>query len=87
MENGTDILNQPSYSPDLNSIRRLGFRLKNHVHVVRPNIEGVVGDVGHIQEVLYDALENAWTLTDSKSMEGVKRSTGKRVKVVVDTRG
>ena len=28
---------------------------------MRPNIEGVVGDVGHIQEVLYDALENAWT--------------------------
>ena len=87
VDNGIDVLEWPPYSPDLNPIEHLWFRLKKYVYDVRPDIEEVSGGVDHIQEVLYDALEKAWTMIDAKIMEDLGRSMERRVRAVVDADG
>ena len=61
-ENGIDVLDWPPYSPDLNPIEHLWFRLKKLVYQVNPDIEKVGGSADTVREALYEALERAWTM-------------------------
>ena len=58
-ENEKDVLKWPPYSPDLNPIKHLWFRLKKLVYSVRPDIEQVSGNAKTIREMLYKALKRA----------------------------
>ena len=86
-DNGIDVLEWPPYSPDLNPIEHLWYRLKKNVYEVRPDIEEVGGDVEHIQEVLYNVLEQAWVRIEGSLMEGLVRSMERRVKAVIAADG
>lgn len=86
-ENGIDVLEWPPYSPNLNPNEHLWYRLKKNVYDVRPDIEEVGGSKEHIQEVLYDALEQAWVRIEGSSIEGLVRSIEKRVKAVIASDG
>ena len=86
-ENSIDVLEWPPYSLDLNPIEHLWYRLKKNVYDVRPDIEEVGGGDEHIQEVLYDALEQAWVRIDGKIMEDLVRSMERRVKAVIAADG
>lgn len=86
-ENGIDVLDWPPYSPDLNPIEHLWFRLKKGVYDVRPDIEQVGGKIEHIQEELYKALERSWAMITPQEMEDLVRSMQKRVKAVIKAEG
>lgn len=86
-ENGIDVLEWPPYSPDLNPIEHLWFRLKKLVYEVRPDIEAVGGDAEHVREVLYEALEQAWVRIEGEIMEGLVRSMKRRVEAVIAADG
>ena len=77
----------PPYLLDLNPIEHLWFRLKKLVYEVRPDIKEVGGDVEHVREVLYDALEQAWVRIESKIIEDLVRSIERRVKAVIEADG
>ena len=85
--NSIDVLEWPPYSPDLNPIEHLQYRLKKNVYKVRPDIKEVGGDKEHIQEVLYDALEQAWVRIEGSLIEDLVRSIEKRVKTVITVDG
>ncbi len=86
-EHGIDVMEWPPYSPDLNPIEHLWFRLKKLVYEVRPDIEQVGGDAEKVREALYEALERAWVLIEHKIMEDLVRSMEKRVKAVLAADG
>ena len=54
---------------------------------MRPDIKEVGGDKEYIQEVLYNALEQAWVHIEGSLMEGLVRSMEKRVKAVITADG
>ena len=58
-ENGIDVLEWPPYSPDLNPIEHLWFRLKKLIYSVYPDIEQVGSSAETVRKVLYEALERA----------------------------
>ena len=87
VENRIDVLDWLPYSPDLNPIKHLWFRLKKLVYKVRPDIEEVGSDVEHVREVLYNALEQAWVRIEGKVMEDLVKSIERRIKAVITTDG
>ena len=86
-ENGIDVLKWPPYSPDLNPIEHLWFRLKKLVYSVRPDIEQVSGSAETVREMLYEALKRAWTMIEPEIMDGLVRSMESRVKAVIAADG
>jgi len=80
-------LEWPPYSPDLNPIEHLWFRLKQLVYNVRPDIEQVRGDAERVREALYEALERAWTMIPEELLLDLVRSIEKRVQAVIQAEG
>lgn len=86
-DHGIDVLVWPPYSPDLNPIEHLWFRLKQLVYEVRPDIEQVHGGVDAIQDALGDALERAWQLIDKDLLDDLVRSMERRVSAIIAAKG
>lgn len=86
-DNGIDVLEWPPYSPDSNPIEHLWFRLKKLVYTVRPDIEQVSGDVHKVRDVLYEALDLAWTMIKGHEFEGLVRSMERKVAAVIAAEG
>jgi hypothetical protein len=77
-EQGITVLEWPPYSPNLNPIEHVWFRLKKHVYEVRPDIESVGGSDERIQQLLYEALERAWAMLPPGYMESLVRGMYRR---------
>ena len=63
-----------------------GFDSKSS-STVRPDIEEVGGDVDHVREFLYDALEQARVRIKANVMENLVRSIERRIKAVIAADG
>ena len=59
IENGIPLLDQPPYSPDLNPIKHLWFRLKNYIYIHHLEILDILGEEA-AKEALARALTKAW---------------------------
>ena len=75
------------YSPHLNPIEHLWFRLKDLFYEVRPDIEEVLGNDEKVREVLFEALGEAWTMIDENYMTDLIRSMENRVQSVIHAEG
>ena len=65
-----------SYSPDLNPIEHLWYKLKRLIYQVRPEIDSVTGSDDTVREALWKALD----LGRYKNSEEVNRGHGKKDK-------
>ena len=86
-ENSIDVLVWPPYSPDLNPIEHLWFRLKQLVYQVNPQIEQVKGDIDTVRDALWDALEQAWHLIEEDILDQLVDSMQRRVEAVIKAEG
>ena len=86
-DNGIVITDWPPYSLDLNPIEHLWYLLKQLVYQVNPDIDSVTGSEDTVREVLWKALEEAWTLIDEEVMRGLIESMERRIKAVIAAEG
>ena len=75
------------YSPNLNPIEHLWFKLKELVYQVNPHIEDVVDGDDVIREALLEALFKAWQLIDESILHELIDSMQRRVKAVIASDG
>ena len=66
-----EVTDWPPHSPDLNPTEHVWYVLKKFVYQVNPNIESVTGSDETVREVLWKALDEAWTLIDTEMMRGL----------------
>ena len=78
------MLDWPPYSPDLNPIEYLWYRLKQKVYKVHPDIEQVGGDADKVRDALWDALEKAWYLIEE---DQIGREYARRVAAYIKAEG
>ena len=86
-EQGIETMEWPPYSPDMNPIEHLWFRLKELVYEVNPDIEKVGGNVDKVQEALFDALAKAWQLIEKDYLHDLIWSMQARVKALIEAEG
>ena len=86
-EQGIEIMEWPPYSPDMNPIEHLWFRLKELVYEVNPDIEKVGGNVDKVQEALFETLAKAWQLIEKDYMHDLIWSMQASVKALIETEG
>lgn len=86
-EKGVKITGWPLYSPDLNCIKHMWFKLKEGVYQVRPDIESVSGGIDQVLNALWDALEQAWLLIDEELIDELIRSMDNRVQALIAAEG
>ena len=73
-EMSIEVMNWPSYLPDLNPIEYLWFRLKELVYEIRSDIETVSGGEDTVRAVLLKALQEAWPRITREYMDTLIRS-------------
>lgn len=86
-EMGIEVMNWPPYSPDLNPIEHLWFRLKELVYEIRPDIETVSGGDDTVREILLKALQEAWPKITKNYMDTLIQSMDSRVNAVIEAEG
>jgi transposase len=82
----TLLLDWSPYSPDLNPIEHIWFRLKEAVYQINPRFDEIQGD-DNIREALKEVLPEAWRAILSEVVRGVLQSMPARMKAVVDVEG
>ncbi len=86
-ENGINVMEWPSYSPNLNPIEHLWFLLKEHVYKINPNIQNVTGGKEKIKTALFDALYKAWEALDDYYLHNLVWSMERRVRALIASEG
>ncbi len=86
-DNGVVTTDWPPYSLDLNPIEHLWFRRKELVYKVRRDIEEMGSNDEKIREVLFEALEKAWTMIDEGYMTDFIGSVENRVQGFIHAEG
>ena len=86
-EMSIEVMNWPPYSPDLNPIEHLWFRLKELIYEIRPDIETVSGGEDTVRAVLLKALQEAWPRITREYMNTLIRSMNSKVNAVIEAEG
>ena len=81
------ITDWPPYSPDLNPIEHLWYKLKQVVNEIRPDINTAGGGEEEVKRKLFEALEEAWSVIDIELMKGLIKSMERRIKACIDAEG
>ena len=86
-ENGVVMMDWSPYSPDLNPIEHLWFRLKELVYKINPGIEDVGGDDDKAQDTLFQALEEAWPRLQQELLDELIKSMDTQINAVLEAEG
>jgi hypothetical protein len=76
----------PPYSPDLNPIEHLWWKLKQTIYELYPHLEDEGLSV-EAREAFEDAAQEAWERIDQEWIDGLINTMGRRIKAVIKARG
>ena len=77
----------PPYSPDLNPIEHLWYRLKELVFKRHPELMQVGGDVNKVREAMIKAMLDVWSEVGDQLMHNLIDSMTTRVNAVLEAKG
>ena len=86
-DTGIDVLKQPPYSPGLNLIEHLWFRLKKLVYQMNPGIDQKGGSADTVRDKLWEALERAQHIIDEDILKDLVKSMPRRAKACINAEG
>ncbi len=86
-ENGIEVMEWPSYSPDLNPIENLWALLKKKIYKVYPDLDSLKGKGDEAETQLFQILQMAWTNLREEVIEGLISSMLDRCAAVIIAKG
>jgi hypothetical protein len=85
-ELGVEVMDWPSYSPDLNSIESLWAIMKQEIYKLYPDLEHAPGSADTTEQLIQAAKE-AWDSIDNQILEKLSNTMSHRVKAVIEANG
>jgi hypothetical protein len=86
-EYGINVMEWPPYSPDLNPIEHLWFRLKELVNELHPELKTMSGDYETVKKVMIPALQSAWEAIPEDLIYCLLDSMTTRVNAIIEAKG
>ena len=84
---GVEVIEWPSYSPDLNPIEHLWYRLKELVFKHHPELIQVGENDEKIRKAMIDAMLDVWSEVGDQLMYDLIESMTTRVNAVLEAEG
>ena len=84
---GVEVMEWPPYSPDLNPIEHLWYRLKELIYQRHPELMRVGGNDDKVREAMIQAMKNVWPEVGRQLMDDLIDSMTTRVNAVLDAKG
>ena len=85
--NAIEVMDWPSYFPDLNPIKHVWRHLKEWVHEHYPELETLTSSDQIIKERMVEALQEAWAHLNDEFLEKLIESMEKRMKTIIRADG
>ena len=82
-----EVMEWPPYSPDLNPIKHLWYRLKELVFEHYPELMQVGGNYEKVQKAMINAMLDVWSEVRDKLMHDLIDSMTTRVNAVLEAKG
>jgi DDE superfamily endonuclease len=88
-EQGIEVIQLPPYSPDLNVIEHLWFRLKEVTHQLHPELMDLTSGVDTKKEALTNAIFEAWEVVreDRELIDSLVHSIQRRIDAMNQVQG
>ncbi len=86
-EMGIEVMEWPSYSPDLNPIENLWALLKKEAYKVYPDLDKLKGKGEEAETQLFQILQKAWGNIREKVIEGLISSMPRRCEALIIAEG
>ena len=84
---GVEVMEWPPYSPDLNPIEHLWYRLKELIYKHHPELMQVGGNNDKVCEAMIQAMKNVWPEIGRQLMDDLIDSMTTRINAVIDAQG
>ena len=84
---GVEVMEWPPYSPDLNPIEHLWFRLKELVFEHHPELMQIGGTDDKVREAMIHAMQDVWPQVGRELMHDLIDSMTTRVNCVLEAEG
>ena len=87
LDQGISLVKWPPYSPDMNPIEHIWFKLKKRVYEANPDIENISSGEEKVREELGKALQAAWELIPQEFFDALWESMPRRIAAVIEAEG
>ena len=77
----------PPYSPDLNSIEMIWYRIKTYVYKHHPELRRMTAGDEKVMNAIIDAVIEAWEALDEEFLWSLIKSMPQRVQAVIQAKG
>ncbi len=86
-EQGYSVMSWPPYSPNLNPIEMVWYRIKTYIHKHHPELRRMTAGEEKTMDAIVDAVIEAWEALDEEFLWSLVQSMPQRVEAVIKAHG